>query len=303
MIRSFTILLSFFCFAGSLVAQELNATVKVTTQQIQVADPAVFTTLEQSIVEFLGQKWTNDIFTPEERIDCNFILTLSKELSATSFEFTLAVQSSRPIFNSGQSTPLLNTVDNYVRFEYEQYQPLQFSDNRFENNLTSVLAFYVHIILGLDYDSFSPQGGEEYFRKAQEVVNTVPAGLYNTYLGWSSTDASNSRGSKNRFWIIENLLSPRMKPLRLGMYQYHRLGMDMMTEDVTKSRASVAEVIATLGKVDQSYPNAILTQLFLNAKRNEVVELFRRGTNTEKSTVRQVMTQVDPSNANQYRTM
>ena len=183
------------------IGQEFNVTCKVNTQQLQLVDPAVFTTLEQSITEFLTQKWTNDIFDQEERIDCNFIFTLQKEVSATSFEMTLAVQSSRPIFGTDQSTPILNTIDNYVAFEYEQFQPLQFSENRFENNLTSILAFYVNIILGLDYDTFSPTGGDTYFQKAQEIVNNVPAGLYGTYLGWSSTDGSNSRGSRNRFWI------------------------------------------------------------------------------------------------------
>ncbi|RMF01264.1 MAG: DUF4835 family protein [Bacteroidetes bacterium] len=303
MAKIFSLLL-LLTFGGYwLSAQELNATVKINTQQIQMADPAVFTTLEQSIAEFINQKWTTDVFQPEERIDCNFIFTLQKELSATSFEFSLNVQSSRPIHNSDQSTPLLNTIDPYVRFEYEQFQPLQFSANRFENNLTSVLAFYIYVILGMDYDTFSPLGGEDYFRKAQEVVNTVPAGLYGTYQGWSSTDGSNNRGNTNRFWIIENLLSPRMKPLRLGMYQYHRLGLDMMTEDIATARANIAEVVATLGQVDQTYPNAVLTQLFLNAKRQELLELFKRGTPQEKATVRQVMTQVDPANANQYRLM
>jgi len=190
-----------------------------------------------------------------------------------------------------------------VSFDYEQYQPLQFSENRFENNLTSVLAFYVNIILGMDYDTFSPNGGDPFFQKAQEIVNAVPSGLYSTYLGWSSTDASNSRGSKNRFWIVENLLSPRMKPFRLGMYQYHRLGLDMMTTDIPSSRAAIAEVVNTVGQVDQSYPNAILTQLFLNAKRTEVIEIFKRGTNTERNTVRQVMTRVDPANGAQYRSL
>ena len=278
-------------------------TVKVNTQQLQLVDPAVFTTLEQSITEFLTQKWTNDVYEPEERIDCNFIFTLQKEISATSFEMTLAIQSSRPIYGTDQSTPILNTIDSYVSFDYEQYQPLQFSENRFENNLTSVLAFYVNIILGMDYDTFSPNGGDPFFQKAQEIVNAVPSGLYSTYLGWSSTDASNSRGSKNRFWIVENLLSPRMKPFRLGMYQYHRLGLDMMTTDIPSSRAAIAEVVNTVGQVDQSYPNAILTQLFLNAKRTEVIEIFKRGTNTERNTVRQVMTRVDPANGAQYRSL
>jgi len=298
------ILLAFLMgFTGLVQAQELNATVKVNYQQVQLVDPSVFATLEQAITEFVNQKWTNDIYEIEERIDCNFILTLQKEISATSFEMNLAIQSSRPIFGTDQSTPLVNTIDGYVTFDYEQFQPLQFSENRFDNNLTSVLAFYINIILGMDYDSFSPAGGEPYFQKAQEIVNNVPAGLYGSYLGWSSTDASNSRGSRNRYWIMENFLSPRMKPFRLGMYQYHRLGLDMMTQDVNQARASIAEVINTIGQVDQSYPNAILTQLFLNAKRQEVLELFKRGTSTERTTVRQVMTRVDPANGAEYRSL
>jgi hypothetical protein len=298
------ILLAFLLgFTGLVQAQELNATVKVNYQQVQLVDPSVFATLEQAVTEFLNQKWTNDIYEVEERIDCNFILTLQKEISATSFEMNLAIQSSRPIFGTDQSTALVNTIDGYVTFDYQQFQPLQFSENRFDNNLTSVLAFYVNIILGMDYDSFSPSGGEPYFQKAQEIVNNVPAGLYGTYLGWSSTDASNSRGSRNRYWIMENFLSPRMKPFRLGMYQYHRLGLDMMTQDVNQARAAIAEVISTIGQVDQSYPNAILTQLFLNAKRLEVIEIFKRGTNTERTTVRQVMTRVDPANGAEYRSL
>ena len=301
--RKGILLLGLLGLMNVLIGQELNVNVKVNTQQLQLVDPAVFTTLEQSITEFLTQKWTNDIFDPEERIDCNFIFTLQKEVSATSFEMTLAIQSSRPIFGTDQSTPILNTIDNYVSFEYEQFQPLQFSENRFENNLTSVLAYYVNIILGLDYDTFSPLGGDSYFQKAQEIINNIPTGLYGTYLGWSSTDGSNSRGSKNRFWILENLQSPRMKPLRLGMYQYHRLGLDMMKSDIPSARAAIAEVVNTLGQVDQSYPNAILTQLFLNAKRTEILEIFKRGTNTERNNVRQVMTRVDPANGADYRSL
>lgn len=298
------ILLAFLLgFTGLVQAQELNATVKVNYQQVQLVDPSVFATLEQAVTEFINQKWTDDIYDLDERIDCNFILTLQKEVSATSFEMNLAIQSSRPIFGTDQNTPLLNTIDAYVTFDYQQYQPLQFSENRFDNNLTSILAFYINVILGMDYDSFSPTGGDPFFQKAQEIVNNVPSGLYGTYLGWSSTDASNSRGSRNRYWIMENLLSPRMKPFRLGMYQYHRLGLDMMTQDIVQARAAITEVISTLGQVDQSYPNAILTQLFLNAKREEVIELFRRGTNTERTTVRQVMTRVDPANGADYRSL
>ena len=172
-------------------AQELNLTVKVNTQQLQLVDPSVFVTLEQSIAEFLSQKWTNDVYNVDERIDCNFILTLTKETSATSFEVTLAVQSSRPIYGTDQSTPLLNTIDNNVAFDYEQYQPLQFSENRFENNITSVLAFYVNIVLGMDYDSFSPLGGRSTTRKRRKLSTTyLPACTAPTWGGRQPTAAT-----------------------------------------------------------------------------------------------------------------
>jgi len=299
--RNWILLSISMLMATFVTAQELNANVKVNAQQIQLVDPSVFVTLEQSIAEFLNQQFTTDVFELDERIECNFIFSLTKELSATSFEMTLAVQSSRPIFGTDQNTALFNTIDGFVKFDYEQYQPLQFSENRFDNNLTSILMFYVNIILGMDYDSFSPEGGEKYFIKARDIVNNIPAGFYSTYTGWSSTDASNNTGNKNRYWIIENLLSPRMTPMRRGAYQYHRQGLDVMHDNVEAGRAAIAEVVASLRKVDQSYPNAILTQLFLNAKRNEVIEIFKRGTNDERSTIRQVMTQIDPSNSSDYR--
>ncbi|MEM1216450.1 MAG: DUF4835 family protein [Bacteroidota bacterium] len=301
--RSITLLLLACILGINLSAQELNANVKVNIQQVQLVDPAVFQTLENAIKDFLNQKWTDDEFEADERIDCNFIFTLSKETSATSFEMTLAVQSSRPVYGTDHNTPMLNAVDAYISFDYEQFQPLLFSETRFENNLTSVLAFYANIIIGLDYDSFSPGGGEEFYTRAQEIVNTIPAGLYSTYPGWSTTDPSNSRGNANRYWLIENLLSPRFVPMRNGWYQYHRLGLDMMSVDIDAGRAAISEVVEILGQVDQTYPNAFLTQLFLNAKRTEIVELFKRGTNNERTTVRQVMTRVDPSNGAEYRSM
>ena len=295
-VNTFVLLL---LISATALAQELNVSVRINTQRVQTVDPAVFETLENAIVEFLSdQKWTNDVFEPEERINCNFILTVQEEQSATSFKVDLAVQSSRPIFGSDQETPLLNYVDKDVVFEYEQFQPLQFSENVFNNNLTSILAFYVNIILGLDYDSFAPLGGDEYFQTAQEILNNVPSSAQAAYPGWRSLD-----GNQNRFWMIENFLSPRIRPLRNGMYQYHRLGLDMMTQDVDGARASISEVINTLGQVNQSYPNSMAVQLFLNAKRQEVIEIFKRGTINEQSSLIQTMTRVDPANSAQYRSI
>jgi hypothetical protein len=295
--RKLNFLLLFAFFYTALGAQELNVSVRINTQRLQTVDPGVFETLEQTIVQFLSdQQWTNDIFEAEERINCNFILTLQEELSATSFKVDLAVQSSRPIFGTDQETPLLNYVDKDVNFEYEQFQPLQFSENVFNDNLSSVLAFYVYIILGLDYDSFSPLGGDEHFQAAQEIINNIPTAAQAAYPGWRSID-----GNQNRFWILENLQSPRVRPLRNAWYQYHRLGLDIMPTDIDAGRAAISEVVQTLGQVDQSYPNSMIVQLFLNSKRQEIIEIFKRGTLTEKSGVIQTMSRVDPSNSAQYR--
>ncbi len=290
-------LLLVLLIGGTAVAQELNVSVRINTQRVQTVDPAVFETLENSLVEFLSdQKWTNDVFEPEERVNCNFILTVQEEQGPTTFKVDLAVQSSRPIFGSDQETPLFNYIDKDVVFEYEQFQPLQFSLNAYNNNLTSILAFYVYIIMGLDYDSFAPLGGEEHFQTAQEILNNVPSSAQAAYPGWRSLD-----GNQNRFWMIENMLSPRIRPLRNGMYQYHRLGLDMMTQDTDGARAAISEVVTTLGQVNQSYPNSMAVQMFLNAKRQEVIEIFKRGTTTEQSSLIQVMTRVDPANSSQYR--
>lgn len=282
-----------------LAAQELNATVRINTQRVTNTDLEVFETLERAIVEFLNdQKWTTDVFESEERIDCNFILTVQEEMGPTTFKVDLAVQSSRPIYDSDQVTPMLNFVDQNLVFEYAQFQPLIFSQNVFNNNLTSTLAFYAYIILALDYDSFAPLGGDDFLQTAQDIVNSVPSNLQGTYTGWTAPSAPQTQG---RYWILENLLSPRVRALRMGWYQYHRLGMDLMTANLPDARNAIAEVITTLGQVDQSYPNSMIVQLFLNAKRQEVIEIFKGGTLPEQTSIIQTMSRVDPSNTAQYR--
>lgn len=284
-------------FMGSAQAQELNATVKINTQKLQTADPRVFATLEQTLREFLNsQKWTEDVFDNPERINCNFILTIQEERSATSFKAELAVQSSRPIYGSDQETPLLNYLDKELTFEYEQFQPLVYSKNAYNDNLSSVLSFYVYVILGLDYDSFAQLGGERYFQTAQEIVNNVPSNVTAANPGWRSMESN-----RNRFWLIENLLSPRVRPLREAIYTYHRQGLDVMPENVDNGRANIAIALEQLDKVNQAYPNAMIVQLYSNAKANEIIEIFKRGTLAQQDRVIQIMTKVDATNSAKYR--
>lgn len=280
-----------------LRAQELNASVKVNAQKLQTVDPKVFETLEQTLVEFLNnQKWTNDIFELEERINCNIVLTIQEERSPTSFKADLAIQASRPVYGTTYETAILNHIDKDVTFTYEQFQPLQYSQNVFNDNLSVVLSFYAYIILGLDYDSFSPMGGERYFQTAQQILNSVPQAAAAANAGWRSLD-----GNRNRYWIIENTLSPRVRPYRQSMYEYHRQALDIMADDVNTGRGIMLNALTQINDVNQAYPNSMIVQMFVNSKSLEVVEIFKQGTRQEQDQVIQIMSKIDPTNASRYR--
>lgn len=279
------------------VGQEFNCQVRVNVQKLTTVDPKVFATLEQSLSELMNNtKWTDDYFQTEERINCNVLLTIQEEESPTSFKADLAIQASRPVFNSTYETAILNHIDKEVKFSYEQYQPILFSRNNFNDNLSAVLSFYAYIILGLDYDSFSSFGGERYLQTAQEILNSIPASAASAYPGWKSVESN-----RNRFWIIENLLSPRVRPFRQSWYEYHRHGLDKMADDPAGGRAVIAAALDRLPEVNQSYPNSMILQMFTNAKSKEIVEIFKLGTREEKDKVIQAMTRIDATNANEYR--
>lgn len=280
-----------------LNAQELNLNVKINIQRLQTVDPAVFETLEQTVSEFINnQKWTDDVYKPEERITGNLLLTITDELSPTRFRADLAIQSSRPVYNSTYQTALLNHIDKEVTFTYEQFQPLYFSRNAYNDNLSAVLSFYIYIILGLDYDSFSPFGGETYFQIAQEIVNAVPQAAANSVGGWRSLD-----GNFNRFWMIENILSPRVRPYRQAMYDYHRQSLDIFAEEPAAARTVMLQALENIRDVNQAYPNSMIIQMFINTKSNELTEIFKAGTLAEQNKFIQIMSRVDPTNAARYR--
>ncbi|HHS96096.1 MAG TPA: DUF4835 family protein, partial [Phaeodactylibacter sp.] len=219
---SILLLATLFCF-NPITAQELQANVSVNTPRLQKTDPQVFKELESAITEFLNaQKWTNDEFDHEERIQINIQLNIKEELANNQFKADLIIQSSRPVYGSDYQTVMLSTVDKDILFTYEQFQPIQYSQNSFIDNLSSLLSFYAYIVIGMDYDSFSPFGGDPYFLAAQEIANTIPTDNSGKYKGWRPID-----GQRNRYWIIENFLNPRMRPIRQAIYDYHRLGLDI----------------------------------------------------------------------------
>ncbi len=290
----------FFIIAGSvnkISAQELEFDITVNTPQLQTVDPRVFDDMENQLQNFLNtRKWTSDDFSQEERIKCNIQLTITEELGTSSFAADLAIQSARPVFNSSVETALLTHVDKGITFSYEQFQPLEFSENIFNDNLTSILGFYVYVILGLDYDSFSPLGGEEYFQLAQNIINTIPSNVADANKGWRPID-----GNRNRYWIMENLLNPRVKDLRYALYDYHLRGMDLMPKNQDLGRANILKAMQSVEKVGRAYPNSMIIQMFFNAKNNEIVDIFREGTSLEKKEIIRICSKLDPVNAIKYR--
>lgn len=295
----------FFVGLSMVQAQELNFSTKVNIQRLLTADPAVFNGLEQSLREFVNSsKWTEDDFRQEERIKGNVLLTITGEATDDSqrpipnvYTAELAIQASRPIYGTNNETTLFNYIDREVTFKYEQFQPLQFSKSVFNDNLSQVVAFYIHIILGMDYDSFSLNGGSDYFQAAQQIVNVAQSASAVKGKGWSSIEGNN----RNRFWVSENWSSPRMKPMRELQYAYHRLGLDQMSQDPAKGRSIISQTLENARKSFDTYPNTILMQLFLTSKSKEITEIFKVGSPTEKDKVADIMSRIDPTNANNYR--
>lgn len=289
----------------SAQAQELNFTVKVNIQRLVTADPAVFNGLEQALREYVNStKWTEDDFRQEERIKGNVLLTITGEAADDSqrpipnvYTAELAIQASRPLYGSSNETTLFNYIDREITFKYEQFQPLQFSKSTFNDNLSQVIAFYAHIILGMDYDSFSLNGGSDYFQAAQQIVSVAQSASAVKGRGWSSIEGNN----RNRFWISENWQSPRMRPMRELQYVYHRLGLDQMSQDPAKGRSIIAKTLENARKSFDTYPNTIVMQLFLSSKSKEITEIFRVGAPAEKDQVADIMSRIDPTNANNYR--
>lgn len=283
--------------ALTMQAQELLVNVTVNTPKLQTADPKVFNSLETAIEEFMNnQRWTDDTFEEEERIKVEMVLTISDELGPTQFRGELAIQSTRPIFGTTDETPLLNHLDKDFLFEYEQFQPLEYTENLFQNNLTTVLSFYAFIVLGMDYDSFSPFGGEQYFQTAQEIINNVPPNASAVYKGWRSVDSD-----RNRYWIAENMLSNRLREYRQAVYDYHRQGLDIAYKDFPTGRAIMANAIKGLGMAEKAYPRSMVIQMFSNAKSAEIIDIFKGGVTTEKNDVIAVMQRIDASKASNYR--
>ena len=286
-------LIALYC--SSTFSQALSCQVKVAHPKLQATDPKVFKTLETQILDFLNdQAWSDDQYEANERIQCNFFLTITEERGNNKFKANLSVQATRPVYGSNYVTPIFTFQDKEVSIEYEQSRPLQFTKNVFYDNLSSILAFYAYVIVGLDYDSYSLLGGENYFTNAQNIINTLPSNLTNDP-GWTAVGKN-----RTRYWLIENLLSARAKQLRQAYYQYHRMGLDLMHKDPDEGKKTMLKSIEQFSQVNKNYPNNTIIPALLGTKSSEIIEVFKQAEKNQKTKMFQVLSTMDPSNVQKY---
>lgn len=289
------LLILFLClFLLRVHSQELYCTVDVRSQQVQGSDRRIYETLKNAIYEFMNnQQWTNYNYKYNERIECSILFNVTDRPSPDYFRCEMTIALRRPVFNSSYNTVLLNYIDKEVEFEYIENQPLDFSVGIFTSNLTSVLAFYSYVMIGLDFDSFIMDGGDPYYEEALNIVNSAQS---SGYKGWSSAE-----GVRNRYWLLENLTNPSYSGIRSFYYEYHLKGLDIMYEEPEKGRAAILETLSYLQQVKQSRPSLLVLQIISDSKRDEFVNIFSEGAPTEKSNAVKLLNEIDPSNAMSYQ--
>ena len=288
--KIFSLFLIFF--VGFSYAQELNCTVTVNADQISVTNRQVFTTLQKSLTDFINKNdWTGRGYKPNERINCSMFINITA-VSGTTYTATLQVQSSRTAYNSTYSSPIFNFNDKEFTFDYTEFQNLNFNQSSFESNLVSVVSFYAYMIIGLDADSFAPEGGTDYFSNAQEIVAVAQTGGYK---GWSGND-----GNSNRFFLVNDLLSPTFAPYRQAMYQYHFEGMDNMNSDLKASKEKIKTALVTLSQIYSVRPNAFILRVFFDAKSDEIVSVFSGGPQITITDVVENLNRISPLNSTKW---
>ncbi len=282
--------------ALGLQAQELEAKVVVNHSKIQGTNTSVFTTLQEAVTEFLNtRKWSNSQYTARERIACSFNLIVNEYSDDGRFGCSLMVQANRPVYNASYNTTVLNFNDNAVDFNYIEHDKLEFSDDMIDNNLTAVLAYYAYLIIGLDMDTFAPKGGTDILHKAENVVNN--AQMLNED-GWKAFG-----DSKNRHAIINDYMNGGMEPYRQLLYDYHRKGLDEMAQNAERGRSNITTSLAQLEKCKQDKPMSVLPQLFTEIKKDELLNIYSKGTSKEKEEVCRILSLVNPSLTSDWEKM
>lgn len=290
----FLLLVSFLVTSRGF-SQELRCNISVNSSKITGANRNIFRTMQMDLYDFMNSRnWTSHKFTNNERIECSINIQLDRQISSDEYEGTITVQSKRTAYGSSYKTTVLNIRDESFRCKYQEYQSIEFAETSNKDNLTSILAFYAYVILGFDYDTYAPNGGTEYFQRAREIVNDAQ-NFPNTYTGWRAYESD-----YNRYWLVENILNSSYSDYRECLYNYHRKGLDVMSESVESGRAEIAESLRLIQNVFRARSRLYITQMFFDAKSSEIINIFSQSYPDEQERVVRILTECDPSNAGKY---
>ena len=280
----FSVFLLFAAFGT--YAQELNCEVTVNSDQVGQTNQQIFRTLERSLNDFVNKtKWTNRTYRENERVNARMFITVT-QYESDRFEANIQIQSTRPVFNTTYESPVFNYKDNAFNFQYQEFQPLVYNPNNFDSNLVGVISYYVYIILGLDADTFSLEGGNDFYRQAQNIVTQAQS---SSYSGWSQ-----ETGDRSRFELVDNLLSNSFREYRIAMYNYHRKGLDILADNNSTGKQIIMGSLRLFETLISRRPNAFLIQTFFDAKSEEIQNIFSDGPKVDIVKLKETLNKVAP---------
>lgn len=280
-------LLLFSSLGFNSLSQELNCDVIIDAERIETSETRIFEDMEKAFENFLNTRdWSVDEINPEERIKCGLTITLNEMPSIGTFKATVQIRSARPIYNTSYESIIFNFADRDWAFEYVESLPMNFNENDYSSNLTSMLAYYAQIIIGLDYDSFGELSGSPYFQRAQNIVTNASQGARP---GWGALEST-----RNRYALVNDITNQQMEDLRIGFYKYHRLGLDVFDTNPEECRKQVIEVLESIKKIKNRYPSSIYVISFFDAKSEELVNIFADATQQQKRQAYNLLIDLNP---------
>lgn len=286
-ISNILLILSLSCFSNLVNSQDLNCDVIIDSERIETSEKRIFEDMEKAFENFLNTRdWSADEITPHERIKCGITITLNEMPSIGNFKATVQVRSARPIYNTSYESIIFNFADRDWSFEYVESLPMNFNENDYSSNLTSMLAFYANIIIGLDYDSFGELSGSSYFQKAQNIVTNASQG---GRPGWGALEST-----RNRYALVNDITNQQIEDLRKGYYKYHRLGLDVYENNPEECRKQILEVLESTKSIKNRYPSSIFVISFFDAKAEELVNIFADGSSQEKRQAYNLLVDLNP---------
>ncbi len=288
------LIIAILCSSLQVFSQEIDCRIQVNYSKLQgTSYQQIFTTFQQEMYEFINNaNWTNNVFAKDERIECNFNFNLSEQVASDEYRGTLQISYSRPVYGTSYLSPILNHVDNDIQFRYTEFEKFEFNPSTHSSNLVSIVAYYIYIILGMDYDTFGNGGGTEFYQKAERIVQNAQNAPEK---GWKAYE-----NLKNRYWLVENLLNDQYSPFRDFMYSYHRQGLDKLADKPVDARSSIEESLENLKTVHRRKQGTYLMQIITTAKGDEIVNIFSDAFPDEKARVYNIMKEIDPANVTKY---